>query len=69
LHANAGESEGVMKTTTRDRTRVYAQSTRSYARSRFAWLVRVAVGRKTVLGEVDAWAVRFSHAGRPRRAK
>jgi hypothetical protein len=58
-----------VKATTRDGRHAYAQSARSYARARFAWLMRVTTGRNTVLGEVDAWAVRFSHRGEPRRLK
>jgi hypothetical protein len=55
-----------VKRLTRDRTRVYSQSTRSHARARFAWLVRSTVGRNQVIGEVDAYAVRFNFTGRPR---
>lgn len=56
-----------MKATTRDGRRVYHQSTRSWHRSRWAWLMRLAVRTNQPLGEVDAYSVRFSHRGEPRK--
>jgi hypothetical protein len=50
-----------MKRTTRDRTRVYAQSARAYNRSAFVALVRAALGRSNVVRGVveDAGTVSF----------